>query len=93
MPSIRFVSVEADPIRWPRHMGDLRAEPDRLVFLDDLARVGLVRSYSTAARLPKPINACGRPAWTGGTILRWCGAETACLEDQSSATNTATQAG
>jgi hypothetical protein len=62
---------------WPRSLDDLRSEPGRLVLLSDLAKLGMLTSYSTAARkrLGAPYRLPnGRPAWEARAVLAAIGA-------------------
>jgi hypothetical protein len=58
----------------------LRREPGRLVFLRELALMGVVRSYDAAQRLvangklPEPYRIGSRAAWEARDILRMLGA-------------------
>jgi hypothetical protein len=64
-------------------LDDLRREPGRLVFLPELALMGIVGSYDTArrwikkGRLPKPYCLGSRKAWEGRAILKAIGASEA----------------
>ena len=61
-------------------LDDLRREPGRLVFLRELALMGVVRSYDAAHRLvatrklPEPYRVGSRAAWEARDILRMLGA-------------------
>jgi hypothetical protein len=75
MPNI--ATQEADAPAWPRDMDDLRAEPGRIVFAADLARLRIVRSYGGLKALPPPLKLPGgRLAWEARTVLRAIGADT-----------------
>ena len=67
MPNINPTAAN----RWPRNLDDMRADPSRIVTLGDLARLGLVRSYSTAKKkLPAPLRLPTTPkCWEARTIL------------------------
>jgi len=52
----------------------MRADPSRLVTLGDLARLGLVRSYDGAKKLPTALKLPTAPlCWEGRTILNALG--------------------
>lgn len=73
MPNVAFDPVNVPD--WPASLDDLRSEPGRIVFLSDLARLGIVRSYDAAKRLPAPLRLAGKQkAWEARTILLWIGA-------------------
>src|SRR5438105_4100428 len=61
-------------------LDDLRREPGRLVFLRELAVMGVVRSYDAAQRLvsarklPEPYRVGSRAAWEARDVLRMLGA-------------------
>ena len=61
-------------------LDDLRHEPGRLVFLREIALMGIVRSYDAAQRLvksgklPEPYRIGSRAAWEARDILRMIGA-------------------
>jgi hypothetical protein len=69
-------------------LDDLRREPGRLVFLHDLALMGLVRSYDAAQRLvsagklPAPYRIGSRAAWEARDVLKMIGASEAVPADQ-----------
>lgn len=72
MPNIRPSAGD-----WPRSLDDLRSEPGRLVFLGDLARLGLAKSYSAGLRKrlgPHLTLPNGRPAWEARAVLAAIGA-------------------
>jgi hypothetical protein len=61
-------------------LDDVRREPGRLVFLHELALMGIVSSYDAArrwiktGRLPDPYRLGSRKAWEGRAILKAIGA-------------------
>jgi hypothetical protein len=61
-------------------LDDLRREPGRLVFLHELALMGVFGSYDAAkrwiktGRLPEPYCLGSRKAWEGRAILKAIGA-------------------
>lgn len=69
-------------------LDDLRREPGRLVFLGELALMGVVRSYDAAqrlidrGRLPTPYRIGSRAAWEARDILRMLGATPATPEQE-----------
>jgi hypothetical protein len=63
-------NIKPNSNRWPRSLDDMRAEPSRLVTLGDLARLGLVRSYEGAKKLPPPLNLpTATKCWEARTIM------------------------
>ena len=89
MPNIRFRSIEEAPDLWPRSLDDLRRNPGRPVFLDGLARIGLVTSYDGAKKLPRSLDMPSerRRAWEGRTILRAIGADLELPDDTKAEAN------
>ena len=69
-------------------LDDLRREPGRLVFLAELALMGLVRSYDAAQRLvsagklPEPYRIGSRAAWEARDLLKMIGASQAVPADK-----------
>ena len=82
MPNIKYVSIEEDPNRFPRGADDLRLHPGRLVFLADLARLGIIASYDGAKKLPPPLPLPSeKKAWEARTILLAIGADLGLSDD------------
>jgi len=75
MPNIQHRTTEERPDIWPASLDDLRREPGRLVFLADLARLRIIRSYDGARKLPPPLSVPSeKKAWEARTILLAIGA-------------------
>lgn len=71
---------------WPRNLDDMRADPSRLVTLGDLARLGLVRSYDGAKKLPAPLKLPTSPnCWEARTILQALGLDSEASTDARAA--------
>ena len=68
-------------------LDDLRREPGRLVFLRELALMGIVHSYDAAqrlvstGRLPEPYRIGSRAAWEARAVLKLVGASPAVPAD------------
>jgi hypothetical protein len=65
-----------------RSLDDLRREPGRLIFIQDIAALGIAASYDGVRRLvetgklPVPYMLGKRPAWEGRAILQMLGTRT-----------------
>lgn len=64
-------NIKPNNRNWPSNLDDMRADQSRLVTLGDLARLGLVRTYDGAKKLPPPLPLPTSPHnWEARTILR-----------------------
>ena len=63
-------NIKPNASRWPRNLDEMRADPSGIVTLADLARLGLVRSYDGAKKLPPALKLPTAPrCWEARTIL------------------------
>ena len=67
-------NIKPNSPRWPYNLDDMRANPSRIVTLADLARLGVVRTYEGARKLPAPLKLPTTPkCWEARSILRAMG--------------------
>jgi len=82
MPNIKHRTTAERPDIWPASLDDLRRQPGRLVFLPDLARLRIIRSYDGAKKLPPPLYVPSeKKAWEARTILNAIGAGLGLTDD------------